>query len=583
MNDFYSRDEMIKAVESYLIENQFEVSIYDPTFEPARVPIFAYKSTSQPATEDKKITNEIFVDIITEKNIDSSLYFKDRNIGRILGSHEFKINDASSAQFFRHYFPSAKIYWAVPDYAVNNTNFKLFEDICKKQLVGLFIVKTDRTDNKLFVEEKLDTVPLIGERLHKIRSIFEEKTRKKYSRQFLEIHALLEDWTRDDLSYHIYYPEPIFTATDISSKVKKIGTELSDRMSELLHLSYQNILSTFSIDYRSKTGIDDNAIAQKVIEELWNIYGFPYPKLHTEYEAVLKLDPDYRDHFLHAFQVFLFGAYVIDKFYPEIKKHFKTETGAKIEDAWLIAATYHDYNYMIQRFKQWTKRFFQDALHIEGAEIDNPASLHLTETYVKNGYMFNTQVLARLIKLEMSEVTLKYLYDRILEKYNHGLLSGLSLLKYIKLKDKVSILKDNVLNSAFKAISIHDGDVWHNLCGLANNQAADTIGQNFNEKAMVRNINFDDDPISFLLILSDSIQEQGRETIGSETKIELTSLYEKDNKIFTTITFDGNKSENAFKWKMEELDKVSKFLVGNKRFEIIICDKSTNRDFKYTI
>ena len=238
---------------------------------------------------------------------------------------------------------------------------------------------------------------------------------------------------------------------------------------------------------------------------------------------------------------------------------------------------------MVQRFKQWTKRFFQDALHIEGSDIDNPASLHLTETYVKNGYMFNTQVLARLIKLEMSDVTLKYLYDRILERYNHGLLSGLSLLKYVKLKDTASILKDNVLNSAFKAISIHDGDVWQNLCGLAKNQATDTIGQNFNEKAMIRNINFNDDPISFLLILSDSIQEQGRETMRSETKIELTSLYEKDNKIFTTITFDGNKSENAFKWKMEELDRVSKFLDGNKRFEIIICDKSTNRDFKYTI
>lgn len=574
---YYSRNDMLKAVADYLKKKRYKVSEYDPKFEPARVPVFAYKYSKKEKREEPEIVEEIFVDIITEININPDNYFNDRNIERILGNKAFTIENASSAQFFRHYFPSARIFWAIPDYSINESQYLIFEKKCKADDIGLFVVTKNEKGSK--VEERLNSRSLLEERFVAADTTLGSEIDLTIKGSIKE---KIEKWTQEDLSYHIYYPEPTFTATDVSSKdpINKISTELINKVSDLEKVSYRRYLSDFSNSYHSRSGQGDYKIAMEVIENLWKQNNIEYPKMHRDYEPVLKLDPKYRDHFLHSFQVFLYGVYILDKCYSDIPQdNFIDTDGSRIEDAWLIASTYHDYNYMVERFKKWTDQFFKDALHLK--DSNNPASLHLSESYVKDGYMFNTKRLAKNLNVQVDKIFLDFLYDRILEKYNHGLLSGLSLLKYLE-NNKGCRLSDKVVDSACKAISIHDKKVWHYLSGLADNIVNDDIGNKLRRKKVIKNIIFDQDPIPFLLILSDTIQEQGRER-DSEVKAELDSLHVTNSKVFTRISFDGNKSSESFKIKIDEFKKVTKFLKGNKRFQIQIFDKKTDESHEYTI
>lgn len=560
--ELFSKIEMIKAVREYLQGNGFTLrSDYDPIFEPARVPIFGSKG------EDE----QVFVDIITEQNIDADAYYtKERVFSRSTESHGLTIHNSSSAQFFRHYFPNARVYWAIPSYAnLNADNHKPFIEGSRNGFIGLLEVKKiDSTSFK--VSEILSSMPLQEERKQLIeRTIGNSLSRTKKDK----IGMILNKWSQEDISYLVFYPEPKYLAPDISVREGdyNISRELINKLGELKNISYRKVLSDFSKKYYV-TPENDYSIALKVIEELWKHYDIEFPKLHRDFEQILKLDPKYRDHFLHSFQVFLYGVFVIDSMYPQINQiGFSNEEGDRIEDSWLIAATYHDFNYMIQKFEKWTKDFFKSALFLS-EEDNNPASIQLTESYVKRGYMFNTKIILDTLSIKADSQILNFLYDRILIKKNHGFISGLSLLKY--LEDKKTKLTRNSINNACKAISIHDSGIWRYLSGLAEESPEDDIGNIFNKKNLIQTISYDKDPISFLLILSDSLQEEGRSR-DAQNKAELERLYCKDGKIFSEISFTGDKSADPFNWKIKELKLVSKFLLGGHNFEIKVIDINT--------
>lgn len=134
MAELYSKTEMIVAVRAFLENQGFTLQDdYDPIFEPARVPIFAFK-------KERGEGHEVFVDIITEPRIKSNAYFKNRVFGRTVGGDGLEIPKASSAQFFRHYFPNAKAFWAIPDYVTKGKDFDAFEKKCREEHIGLLEV-----------------------------------------------------------------------------------------------------------------------------------------------------------------------------------------------------------------------------------------------------------------------------------------------------------------------------------------------------------------------------------------------------------------------------------------------------------
>lgn len=563
MSELYSKIEMIGAVTEFLQKEGYEVrDAYDPIFEPARVPIFATKV-------EGKEQKQLFVDIITERKIIFEDYFKKRDFGRSLEG-SLTIYNASSAQFFRHYFPLGEVYWAIPSYVDKSKDFTKFCKKCKEENIGLYEVKKVKEGDevKFFVKGSQGTPSsLLSERIQSIISQMGddiEDARKD------NLTKLLRKYCEEDISYLVFYPEPKYRATDISIRDQEvsISRELISKMGDLRHVSYKDKLINFGKKYFHQAE-DDYRTALNITRELWSDYGLELPNLHLDFEGILKLDPRYRDHFLHAFQVFLFGVYVIDSMYSEASgTSFGTDKGNRIEDAWLFAATYHDFNYMVQKFDEWTKAFFQNALHLD-KDDESPASLHLSDSFVQKGYMFNAKKLVSMWHIEnFDQNALDFFYDRILRKKNHGLISCLSLLKYLDIT-LGHCLKPLVVDAACKAISMHDSGIWKYLCGMADDDDEDHRGNEFKKKKIITSLSFSNDPIPFLLVLIDSIQEDGRSR-DDRLKVELEKMEYKTGKIYCEISFKGHKSDDAFSYKRQELMNVRNFLEGNDKFNITL-------------
>ncbi len=584
MNENFSSSEMREAVRKFFEDKGFTFyDDYDPDFEPARVPVYGYKKKARENLGmnciDEEGSEKVFVDIITEPTIKVKDFFDERHFKRTKDKQGRVYKDASSAGFYRHYFPTTLIYWAITSDVEKDAQLEDFKQKCKGEGIGVLEVskKIDTDPPSFSVEEIIEPCSLINGRFKSLLKFLNDTRKTEINEETKkELLDKLMEFSDEDLTYLVFYPEPKYYARDISDSEtqKNISKELILKMGELNRISYRHILIRFSQEYNRSTE-DDYTHAFNITTVLWEKYSLKFPRMHIDYEQVLKLDPTYRDHFLHSFQVFMHGVYIIDQMYDEINNEsFTNEDGNRIEDAWLLAATYHDYNYMIQKFDNWTKEFFKNALYIN--EKNNPVSLQLSESYIKEGYMLLTKELARTLSLEMDQFTLDFLFDRILVKKNHGLISSLSLLKYLKMEDnKGHKFKHEVIFAAAKAIAIHDKKIWEFLSDIAKapdkNEPSDEIGTKFKSKKVLENISVSKDPIPFLLILSDSLQEEGRE-IESDNKsmAELEKLFFENKKITTEISFNGLNSYIAFKNKTEELENVRKFLRGNKQFAIVL-------------
>jgi hypothetical protein len=562
---------MIEAVRKHLKSEGYELRRdYDPVFEPARVPVFAYRGGETSA--------EVLVDIITEPRVRASSYFKDRTFTRTMNPVGLQLSGASSASFFRHYFPNALVYWALPGYVEKGPDYAAFVDNCRQTSIG--VLEVSREHAGWPVQEVVAGLPLFRERISELNKGLR---RRSAAGRKETIEKLLMKWGQEDLAYLVFYPRPKYLATDISKRDEfSISKELVYKMDELSNnISYKDILVRFGETY-NETPKDDYEIALDVMNEIWEFYNIKYPNLHKGFDEVLKLDPLYRDHFLHAFQVFLYGVYITDKEYTSIAEvHFGHEKGDRLEDAWAFASTYHDFNLMIQNFDKWTLQFFIKALHFEEGEKNNPASLRLDESYVRKGYMVNTKKLLQNLRIEtVDSVTLDFLYDRILSRKNHGLISALSLLKYLDLKGR-SCLTERVVDAACKAISLHDFKVWGFLSGIASDDNNDVIGTKFKRKKILRRLAFKSDPISFLLVLADSLQEEGRER-EQRCKTKLEKLETDGQTVLTEISFSedlkaAQGGDSQFDDKIKQLTNVKKFLDGGKNFRIEIVDQDTDQ------
>jgi len=564
MDDYYSKQSMLNALCSYLKKNKFILfDSYDPIFDPARVPIYGYKYI-------KGERKEIFVDLITENHLKPGYYFDTINFPR--GFKWPKVVDASSAQFYRHFFPNSLVYWAIPGNCIKDSYYDSFKSKCETSHIGIYQVNITKGKPTKVKEIVRPDYCLNDQRLYEICDNIESTCNIKINDSGKkDLYATLCKQSEYNLSYLVFYPEPIFTKSDISSRdeTKRISTELVNKNIDLNNISYRSIITEFSNKYYKKTESDYDT-ARMYIKRIWDEYNIGFPDLHNRFEGILKLNPRYRDHFLHAFQVFLYGGYIIDRLYPYLNKNgFGNEHGKRLEDAWAIASTYHDFNYMVQMFEGWTGNFFKESMYLEE---ENPATLNLWKPYVKEGYMFNTKKLIQSIGIhDVDKVLLDYLYDRILTTKNHGIISALSLMKYTDINNN-SHLNRHVISVASKAIALHDYGVWGYLSGIAEGKNKDKIGNAMRDKKILKEISISKDPIPFILILSDSIQEEGRiENISDKHKAKLEVIDYKKDKIYTEISFNDKKS---FEKKEKELNSVKKFLRGDNKFKIVIKNKS---------
>jgi len=243
--------------------------------------------------------DEIIIEITTARFITKDDFFPSITIGE--PPNELTILEASPVRFFQYYFPTARIYYAIPDYVNKNNKFNEFKKVCVNRGVGLL-----ETPQKK-IKEIIKSTPLSDQ-------ICEQIIKHKLSQE--DIRERIGDYLENCLHYLVYYPDPQYRRSAIIEKMPgKISLFLIDKLQDLKHIQYADKLIELASTFRDGLR-DDYDTVLDYINKLWDErLGLKYPGIQRHMEEILLRDEMYRDHFVHQFQVFLIGAYIIEKMY----------------------------------------------------------------------------------------------------------------------------------------------------------------------------------------------------------------------------------------------------------------------------
>jgi hypothetical protein len=340
---------------------------------------------------------------------------------------------------------------------------------------------------------------------------------------------------------------------------------------------------------------DDYEFVDEAFTSLWrNHIGLFYPKLLEEYEASLQnIFPDtgsdedhvYRDHYLHQFQVFLLGLPIIDTYFDYFKKYDNPEL------IWLIASSAHDIGYPVQLYDSYSETFFKKFLGI--GRNPNVLELELKSKFVDDdflscaGFLICDLCYNHLNReklncnwLEKENDIVKFFFNEITKEKNHGLMSSISLLKILQNPDNKSGIEkvlgdyDKAMEKYFLpavvAIGLHDIHKWPKSFKKSCKK----------QKVIMETpcLKFENDPISFILIFCDCVQEWGRPKKNQKTgKFELGKGFflkkmdiSRNSIRYTLATNEFPYTHKLFQKKQKELSEIQYLLNPPKGLHFII-------------
>lgn len=360
-----------------------------------------------------------------------------------------------------------------------------------------------------------------------------------------------------------------------------IDRKVMAKIFDLKNISYHKELVIFINEQLTEKG-DEYEFASEVFAALWEKHiGLPYsnflkvfePGLQHIFAETRENGRIYRDHYLHQFQVFLLGIPIMDNLYKFFSQKYKEPALS-----WLIASSFHDISYPIQLYDEWSEKFFRDAFKIPRS----PGTLELKSNFVDHsflscmGYLIDwlcSVHLCRQLKsnwLDEENDLVQFFYKEITTIKNHGVLSSISLLKMIqspsnkkKLCKKLGCKFQTALKDIFLpcvlSITLHESKIWSKL---RKEKATDKSPK------VLSTLKFVDDPLSFLLIFCDCVQEWGRPSkFQEDEKIEkwkrfyLKEFVLDSTRVNITLwTPKYTKGEKFFRDKQDELRELQNFL-----------------------
>jgi len=328
---------------------------------------------------------------------------------------------------------------------------------------------------------------------------------------------------------------------------------------------------------------NDFDLVKKTFNNLWKTeFGKTYSSFLKVSEAPLfnivpKRGKPYRDHYLHQFQVFLLGLYIIDN----LRGRFDSD----IDKKWLITASFHDMAYPIQLYDTWAKKFFNKSLGIsEMGALDIRSFFVEKSLLVRLGFIMNALCKKHFRDarddlqgnwLHEERDLVMFFHEKITKVKHHCILSSMYLLKEAQLCPP-EFLESLFVPSAL-AIAIHHPNVIFNK--------DDKAFQKLRPERKLKSLKFDRDPLSFLLIFCDCAQEWGRPT---SKKPSPRNVEEVQEFVFQKCYIDTTEcsvtiktpylyeSDQRFVDKADEIRTLGKFLESplGLEFKIILEDRS---------
>ena len=548
-------------------------SVYDRCDEEPGLPIHLYCTKS----EGKKIKESLVVIVSSATEITRSFFNKLCFFQSYLSLYDYMGSD------------ELKLILAIPD------NAKIIkEEFSSKPGLKRVISQEsykDRGFGLLKIKAPTNKEPAKFEYIcppTTLRNRMEEDFKKSFSKMEKEIKAIARFFNKyiDEAAVGIAGANPV------KFEERNIDRRLLEHLNSLKSVTYAAELQQIANDYLSYEK-DDYSFAMEWAEILWEKYfKFHYPNIHEKLEPMLKeLYPKYRDHFLHQFQVFLLGSIMIDYLIASGRINHDRNTLSK---GWLLSATFHDFAQAVQRYDQWNKTFFKESLKIEVLE-----ALELKKHYFENTFLSSAEHIISSLErcfcdFKEQDKTGNYnkirhfFYHQITEKKNHGLLSSLSLLKRFEANDEFHTV---ILPSA-TAIAIHDDGIWQALSGVqGNSEEVEWITNLCTLKPLSR-LKLNTQPLSFLLILSDNIQDWGRhfkdlklEKSLNSANIGLKSIILNGGRITIQLFVNVNvNSLDYIKYKIDELNSIKVFLQSSSpSFMIELWDREKNEKTSFNV
>ncbi|MDD1689767.1 MAG: hypothetical protein LUQ66_03815 [Methanoregula sp.] len=501
-----------------------------------------------------------------------------------------KVELEKRVKYYRYYLSRIKTLKDLKIILVMPKSIDLNSKFFKETGIGQWIYLGDGT-----IQEKIETFSITEQMQHEYRD---------------DIAKIKKGETPDFFSKFVYDSVNAIAGLNPDQFGKSsIDRKLLDQIFDLNTISYRDELFEYINEHLTEKG-DEYVFTSEIFSSLWKKeLGPSYSDFLEVFEPSLQYISAsnlkrggriYRDHYIHQFQVFLLGLPIIDKKYNLFKERYKQP-----ELVWLVAASFHDNAYPVQLYDKWSGEFFKRVFNIQ-KEI---GTIELKSKFIDEdflsclGYLIcsfcKTHPPQRTLEnnwLASESELIQFIHRMITEEKNHGVLSCVSLLKMLTSipketddstgnnqikkepsnREKVTEIHhdfESALNEIFVpgalAIALHDEKVWD----------AEIKGKQPDEKEkFLTKLCFDDDPISFLLIFCDCVQEWGRPSKSQdldenqkEKKFYLKTI--DINEEFVKITLWApyhSKTEDFFLKKQEELKKIQRFLCQGDSYKFII-------------
>lgn len=578
---------MVLWVGQYFREKKFEVKEHC-FYQGMKVHVYGSKEISKGRRKEKE-KHKVIVEVNASKRIPPLL------IGENLGKYNEKVGLLTH---FQIYFHPSKIYLAIPYYATNITEIK---ELCRWEGIGLLKV-SPITNNKLKVKELLPAlgrVELFEEVLNekpKIRSL-DDKKRRGIIDEVKKVadHLLIERAVKT-----LVAPPPSYQMN--------LSRNLLHKMASLTDVViYKEDILTFCNEYLTHR-LDDYEIVVTWVKKLWNNH-LDLPGItssfdfYEDFENILKLDREYRDHFLHQFQVFLLGTIILDGIFHEFQESYRkpfAKLGKKsVFKSWLIASTFHDFAYPLERYVKWNDELFDRLLNIK----KSPTIIGFEKITTEKNFLEYLDQIDNLLSCyktsgnnwcckkphTTNEDLRRFLLDKIVFERNHGVLSSLALLKKSESENILDEILSTEIYPAAVAIAIHDEGIWQPFRGKKPSWRDESCEweKEFSKSNYMKHLDFSNQPLSFLLIFCDTAQEFGRPKFsdsedGSVPKplFEDISVDGKEIRIIISVA-----DTKAFTKKETELNATIDFLkCSNLQFVFRLENRGdgTGRDFPVT-
>lgn len=581
--EIFDFNEMMSLVGQYFRDKGYEVK-ENSTYREMKVHVCACKKGKR----ETEVIAEVIAEVSISKEISPLLIGE--NLGKDLPEVDEKVGVLT---YFQIYFHPTKIYLAVPYYA---TNLDEIKKLCEWEGIGLLQVTWDK----------------------KIMPLLESSDRVKLFKEVVneQIGGTLDIGKREEiintvgmLADHLLIHRAVITlATSPPSYQMNINRNLLEKMKTLSkEVIYREDINDFCKSYLTQR-VDDYNIVLKWVKDLWKKY-IKIPEItssfdfYGDFENILKLDKEYRDHFLHQFQVFLLGTLILDgiynKFQEYYKKPFENLSEKSVFKSWLMVSTFHDFAYPLERYAKWNDELFKRLLNINNSLTVIGFEKIITERKFIE-YLDQMDNLLNCYKTDgdnwccgkphtINENLRRFLLDKIVFERNHGVLSSLALLKKSE-SEKISkeTLSTEIYPAAL-AIAIHDQGIWQPLRGKQPSWRKETCEweEEFLKCNYLKHLDFSKQPLSFLLIFCDTAQEFGRPNFPysdneSGQKPQFEDMIVNKDKIQVIVSVPDSK---AFSRKQTELQAVTDFLkCSGIHFIFTLHNKEDNisKDFPVT-